>query len=81
MVIRSAFETENFRLHCAPVINLFTTEADPLTLNPLENEYLLRPLRLQDGHTEIYSVDNIHGAVKNGKHPMCRSPASGTGAV
>ncbi len=63
------FETENFRLHCAPVINLFTLEADPLTLNPLDNEYLLRPLRLQDGHTEIYSVDNIHGAIKNGKHP------------
>ncbi|WP_145584796.1 type VI secretion system baseplate subunit TssF [Yersinia intermedia] len=62
------FETESFRLHCAPVINLFTLEADPLTLNPLDNEYLLRPLRLQDGHTEIYSVDNIHGAVKNGKH-------------
>ncbi|ELN9421821.1 type VI secretion system baseplate subunit TssF [Enterobacter ludwigii] len=63
------FETENFRLHCAPVINLFTLEADPLTLDPLDNEYLLRPLRLQDGHTEIYSVDNIHGTVKNGKHP------------
>lgn len=62
------FETESFRLHCAPVINLFTLEADPLTLNPLENEYLLRPLRLQDGHTEIYSVDDIHGAVKLGKH-------------
>ena len=62
------FETENFRLHCAPVINLFELEADPLTLNPLDNEYLLRPLRLQDGHTEIYSVDDIHGAVKNGKH-------------
>lgn len=63
------FETENFRLHCSPVINLFTMEADPLTIDPLENEYLLRPLRVQDGHTEIYSVDNIHGAVKNGKHP------------
>lgn len=63
------FETENFRLHCAPVINLFTLEADPLTIDPLANEYLLRPLRVQDGHTEIYSVDNIHGAVKNGKHP------------
>lgn len=62
-------ETDNFRLHCAPVINLFTLEADPLTIRPLENEYLLRPLRLQDGHTEIYSVDNLHGAVKNGKHP------------
>ncbi|WP_329911757.1 type VI secretion system baseplate subunit TssF [Serratia quinivorans] len=63
------FETENFRLHCAPVINLFTLEADPLTLNPLDNEYLLRPLRLQDGCTEIYSVDNIHGAVKHGTPP------------
>jgi type VI secretion system protein ImpG len=63
------FETDNFRLHCAPVINLFTLEADPLTLNPLDNEYLLRPLRLQDGHTEIYSVDDIHGAVKHGRHP------------
>lgn len=63
------FETENFRLHSSPVINLFTLEADPLTIDPLENEYLLRPMRVQDGHTEIYSVDNIHGAVKNGKHP------------
>ncbi|MTH48640.1 type VI secretion system baseplate subunit TssF [Intestinirhabdus alba] len=63
------FETDSFRLHCAPVINLFSLEADPLILNPLENEYLLRPLRLQDGHTEIYSVDSIHGALKNGKHP------------
>lgn len=63
------FSTENFRLHCAPVINLFTLEADPLTISPMDNEYLLRPLRLQDGHTEIYSVDSIHGAIKNGKHP------------
>ncbi|VDR26612.1 Uncharacterized protein conserved in bacteria [Raoultella terrigena] len=29
------FATENFRLHCAPVINLFTLEADPLTVEPL----------------------------------------------
>lgn len=63
------FDTENFRLHCAPVINLFSLEADPLTPDPLQSEYLLRPLRVQDGHTEIYSVDDIHGAVKNGKHP------------
>ena len=63
------FETDNFRLHCAPVINLFTLEADPLMLNRLDNEYLLRPLRLQDGHTEIYSVDEIKGQVKQGGHP------------
>ncbi|MDN6934659.1 type VI secretion system baseplate subunit TssF, partial [Klebsiella pneumoniae] len=32
------FSTENIRLHCVPVINLFPLEADPLHLSPLENE-------------------------------------------
>jgi len=50
------------RLHCVPVVNLFTLEADPLTLTGLESEYLLRPRRLQDGHTEIYSVDSVVGS-------------------
>ncbi len=53
---------EHIRLHAVPVINLFALEADPLILDPLQNEYLLRPMRLQDGHTEIYSVDKVSGA-------------------
>ena len=54
------------RLHCVPVINLFTLEADPLTISGLESEYLLRPKRLQDGHTEIYSVDAVTGSGRSG---------------
>ena len=56
-----AFEpsAENLRLHVVPAINLFPLEADPLTLDPLQGEYLLRPMRMQDGHTEIYSVDSV----------------------
>ena len=50
------------RLHCVPVVNLFTLEADPLTISGLESEYLLRPKRLQDGHTEIYAVDAVQGS-------------------
>ncbi|EOX8193521.1 type VI secretion system baseplate subunit TssF [Escherichia coli] len=53
-------------LHCVPVINLFTLEADPLIINGLESEYLLRPKRLQDGHTEIYSVDEVIGSGRSG---------------
>ncbi|VEI18595.1 Uncharacterized protein conserved in bacteria [Serratia plymuthica] len=54
------------RLHCVPVINLFTLEADPLTITGLESDYLLRPKRLQDGHTEIYSVDAVMGSGRTG---------------
>ena len=50
---------EHIRLHAVPVINLFSLEADPMTLAPLQTDYLLRPMRLQDGHTEIYSVDRV----------------------
>ncbi|RUT37615.1 type VI secretion system baseplate subunit TssF [Pseudomonas sp. PAMC 29040] len=51
--------SEHLRLHSVPVINLFPLEADPLTLAPLQSDYLLRPMRMQDGHTEIYSVDQV----------------------
>jgi type VI secretion system protein ImpG len=50
---------EHLRLHAVPVINLFSLECDPLTLDPLQTDYLLRPMRLQDGYTEIYSVDSV----------------------
>ncbi|MCO6060488.1 type VI secretion system baseplate subunit TssF [Pseudomonas sp. MOB-449] len=50
---------EHLRLNAVPVINLFPLEADPLRLDPLQSDYLLRPMRLQDGHTEIYSVDRV----------------------
>ncbi|WP_449433883.1 type VI secretion system baseplate subunit TssF [Pseudomonas putida] len=53
---------EHIHLHAVPVINLFPLEADPLTLDPLQSDYLLRPMRLQDGHTEIYSVDRVTGS-------------------
>ena len=51
--------SEHIRLHAVPVINLFPLESDPMTLQPLQTDYLLRPMRLQDGHTEIYSVDQV----------------------
>ncbi|WP_286808061.1 type VI secretion system baseplate subunit TssF [Leclercia sp. UBA2479] len=57
---------DTLRLHCVPVINLFMLEADPLTISGLESEYLLRPKRLQDGHTEIYSVDSVTGSGRTG---------------
>ena len=64
----STFELtrEHIRLHAVPVINLFPLEADPLTLAPLQTDYLLRPMRLQDGHMEIYSVDRVT-ASRNGE--------------
>jgi type VI secretion system protein ImpG len=58
---------EHVRLHAVPVINLFALEADPLTPDPLQSDYLLRPMRLQDGHIEIYSVDQVTASTRSGR--------------
>jgi type VI secretion system protein ImpG len=63
-----ALGTQHIRLHAVPVINLFPLEADPLTPDPLQTDYLLRPMRLQDGHTEIYSVDRVTASRDSGRH-------------
>ncbi|HFS5794130.1 TPA: type VI secretion system baseplate subunit TssF [Citrobacter werkmanii] len=60
------FSEKHLRLHCAPVINLFSLESDPLHLDSLQTEYLLRPMRIQDGHTEIYSVDSVTSSRHSG---------------
>lgn len=62
------FNKDNIRLHCVPVINLFDMEADPIIVNQLESEYLLRPLLRQDGHIEIYSVENVEAITRNGRY-------------
>ncbi len=59
---------DNLKLHAVPVINIFPLESDPLPLDPLQSDYLLRALRLQDGHTEIYSVEGVTGTSQTGNH-------------
>ncbi|WP_392563390.1 type VI secretion system baseplate subunit TssF [Orbus wheelerorum] len=62
------FDHNNICLHCSPVINLFDLEADPVVVNQLESEYLLRPLLRQDGHVEIYSIENVEAITRNGRY-------------
>jgi type VI secretion system protein ImpG len=50
-----------FKLHCAPVVNLFTTGADPIKVGTLGHEHLLRASGLDPEHMEVYSVDTVTG--------------------
>ena len=55
------FSAENVRLHCAPIINLFELEADPVTLTHCETEYRVRAMAQHGRHVEAYSVDTVRG--------------------
>jgi type VI secretion system protein ImpG len=53
------FTTENVRLYCTPVINLFTLDAEPIQVDHHETEYRVVPAGHQGEHVETYSVDAI----------------------
>lgn len=53
----------NFLLHCAPAINLFPHEADPIHIDHTRTEHRLRPSGGIQEHYEIYSVDSVAGFI------------------
>ncbi|WP_322029175.1 type VI secretion system baseplate subunit TssF [Paraburkholderia sp. J76] len=53
------FTSENIRLFCAPVINLFELDAEPIEIDHHETEYRVVPAGHHGEHVETYSVDAI----------------------
>ena len=49
------------KLHCAPVVNLFSTTSDPIRVGAMGHEHLLRASGLDPEHMEVYSVDTVTG--------------------
>jgi type VI secretion system protein ImpG len=53
---------DNFRLHCAPAVNLFDTTSEPVTLTHRQTEY---PVVADTNHPDgimIYSVNKVTGS-------------------
>jgi len=57
--------TQNVRLGCTPVINLFPHQADPIMRHPGKAEFCIRPAGLHRHH-QIYRVLDLHGHGKGG---------------
>ena len=56
--------SENVRLHCTPVVNLFSMQSDPIRVDHQRVEYLLRPGSASPGHHEIFSIESVKGWAK-----------------
>ncbi|OSI10487.1 type VI secretion protein ImpG [Neisseria zoodegmatis] len=53
------FDADALRLHCTPAINLFDMEAEPVRVDHLNHEYMIKPLLHDSINVEIYSVDAV----------------------
>jgi type VI secretion system protein ImpG len=57
----SPISDETFRLHCTPVINLFTASAEPIRHDPLLPEQPIRVAGVDARHAEVYGVTSVTG--------------------
>jgi type VI secretion system protein ImpG len=48
-------------VNCVPAVNLFRTSADPVKLDAIGEEHLLRAAEVPPGHMEIYAVESAIG--------------------
>lgn len=53
--------SESFRLYCAPIINLFSHDADPIYLHGRQPEYRVIPSTRFPKHYEVFSIDSVIG--------------------
>jgi type VI secretion system protein ImpG len=53
---------DNFRVNCAPMVNLFATSGEPIRVAALGEEHLVRAAGMEPGHGELYTVDRVEGA-------------------
>jgi type VI secretion system protein ImpG len=56
-----------FQLGCTPIVNLFTTLAEPIQLDQTSTEYPITPDARRPKQVEIYSIENVSSISKEDK--------------
>jgi type VI secretion system protein ImpG len=60
----------NLLLNCAPAINLFRQDAEPIRVDQTRVDYRLRPQGKDPAHYEIYTIDKVGGIAKGVAKPI-----------
>lgn len=55
------FRAQNIRLHCAPAINLFAMDAEPIRVKGFVPEYRVRPSARRRHSVQVYDVQAVTG--------------------
>jgi type VI secretion system protein ImpG len=58
---RQCPSVDNVKLHCTPIVNLFTHDGVPIRMDGKQDEYLLLPAEYQQGNCGVFSVDKVAG--------------------
>lgn len=62
-----AVGTEQLRLHCVPIVNVFETTAEPVRVTRGRQRYPIRPAGLPPGQGAVYSIQKVTTIARSGE--------------
>ncbi len=65
---------DHVRLFCTPIVNLFTTDSQPIQVSHERTEYLIRPSAAPVSNYEIFSVDGATGHMRGTGEELAYEP-------
>ncbi len=69
-----AVSAQVFRLHCTPIVNLFSHVAEPIRVTHLQSEYRVIPDVGRQTAMEVYSVDEVSSTRPDLEKPILYEP-------
>jgi len=72
--LEQPLSTQNFRLGCTPVINLFNQIAEPIRLDRAQTEYRVIPDVRRQNATEVYAIDSVTSVTPYQPEPVTFQP-------
>ena len=72
--LERSVNAQTFRLHCTPIVNLFSQVAEPVRVTQLQSEYRVIPDVGRSNALEVYSVDAVTGLIADSERPADYRP-------
>jgi type VI secretion system protein ImpG len=72
--LEKAIAAQTFRLHCTPIVNLFSHVAEPIRVTHLQTEYRVIPDVGRQTAMEVYSVDEVSSTHADAEKPTIYEP-------
>jgi type VI secretion system protein ImpG len=72
--LEKGISTQTFRLHCTPIVNLFSHVAEPIRVTHLQTEYRVVPDVGRPMAMEVYSIDEVSATRPDLEKPIVYEP-------
>jgi type VI secretion system protein ImpG len=66
--------TQNVKLHCVPIVNVYESTAEPIRLSAARERFVVRPAGLPPSHGEVYAINHVQAILRGSTNRVTIPP-------